>query len=112
MASAVEQERKIIEGSMAVAEIVKRCRPQVVSAYPITPQTHIVEDLSQFVADGEMECEFINCESEFSAISICLGASATGSRVYTATSSQGLLLYQQQRFRQYRHHKNAPETPA
>jgi len=92
MATAVEQERKIIEGSMAVAEIVKRCRPQVVSAYPITPQTHIVEDLSQFVADGEMECEFINCESEFSAISICLGASATGSRVYTATSSQGLLL--------------------
>jgi pyruvate ferredoxin oxidoreductase alpha subunit len=92
MAIAAKQERRVIEGSMAVAEMVKRCRPHVVSAYPITPQTHIVEDISEFVADGEMQCEFINCESEFSAISICLGASATGSRVYTATSSQGLLL--------------------
>ena len=83
---------KVIEGSMAVAEAVKRCRPQVISAYPITPQTHIVEDLAQMVADGQLKCEFVNSESEHSAASIVLGASAAGVRTFTASSSQGILL--------------------
>ncbi|NLM30602.1 MAG: pyruvate ferredoxin oxidoreductase [Methanomicrobiales archaeon] len=83
---------EIMEGSHAVAEIVKRCRPQVVSAYPITPQTHIVEDLAQMVASCELDAEYITVESEFSALSACLGASAAGSRVYSATTSQGLIL--------------------
>jgi pyruvate ferredoxin oxidoreductase alpha subunit len=81
-----------MEGSHAVAEIVKRCRPQVISAYPITPQTHIVEDLAQMVANCEIDAEYITVESEFSALSACLGASAAGSRVYSATTSQGLAL--------------------
>ena len=81
--------RKFIEGSMAVAEAVALSRPDVVCAYPITPQTHIVEDLAQMVADGELKAEFINVESEFAAASVCLGASAAGARSYTATSSQG-----------------------
>lgn len=84
--------QKVLEGSKAVAEAVKLCRPQVISAYPITPQTHIVEQLSQMVADGELKAEFINVESEFSAASVILGASATGSRAYSTTTSQGLLL--------------------
>lgn len=83
---------EIMEGSHAVAEIVKRCRPQVVAAYPITPQTHIVEALAQMVADCELDAEYITVESEFSALSACLGASAAGSRVYSATTSQGLAL--------------------
>ena len=85
--------RKQIEGSMAVAEGVRLCRPQVISAYPITPQTHIVEFLAQMHADGELgSCEFVNVESEHSAASVCLGASATGARAFTATTSQGFLL--------------------
>jgi pyruvate ferredoxin oxidoreductase alpha subunit len=68
------------------------CRPQVVAAYPITPQTHIVENLSRLVADGDLKCELVSVESEFSAASVALGAVAAGSRAYTATSSQGLLL--------------------
>lgn len=83
---------KVVEGSYAVAHAVKICKPNVISAYPITPQTHIVEDLAQFVADGEMNCEFMNVESEFSAISALIGASATGARTYSSTSSQGLAL--------------------
>jgi len=75
-----------------VAEIVRRLRPAVVSAYPITPQTHIVEDLAKMKAEGGADFEYINAESEFAAASIVLGASATGVRTYTATSSQGLLL--------------------
>ena len=82
--------KQFIEGSHAVAEIVKRCRPGVVSAYPITPQTHIVEDLAQMVADKELNAQFVNVESEHSAASVVLGAEATGVRSYTATSSQGL----------------------
>src|SRR5665648_238030 len=64
----------VVEGSFAVAHAVKTCRPNVISAYPITPQTHIVEDLSQMVADGEIDCQYVNVESEFSAISalVCL----------------------------------------
>jgi pyruvate ferredoxin oxidoreductase alpha subunit len=84
--------KKLIEGSMAVAEMVKLCRPNVVAAYPITPQTHIVENLSQFVADGDLKAEFLNVESEFGAASVVLGASLTGARSYSTTTSQGLLL--------------------
>lgn len=84
--------RKLVEGSMAVAGMVKLCRPHVVAAYPITPQTHIVENLSQFVADGELKAEFLNVESEFGAASVILGASVTGARAYSTTTSQGLLL--------------------
>ncbi len=84
--------RQIIEGSHAVAEAVRLCRPQVVAAYPITPQTHIVERLAEMVADGDLNGEYITVESEFSALSACLGASAAGSRVYSATTSQGLAL--------------------
>ncbi len=83
---------KAIEGSKAVAEVVKLCRPLVVAAYPITPQTHIVEALAKMVADGELKAEYVNVESEHSAASVVLGASATGARTYTATTSQGMLL--------------------
>ncbi len=84
--------RKLIEGSMAVALAVKACRPHVIAAYPITPQTHIVENLSQMVADGELKAEFMNVESEFGAASVILGASAVGARAYSTTTAQGLLL--------------------
>ncbi|TCC08464.1 transketolase C-terminal domain-containing protein [Kribbella soli] len=84
--------RSQIEGSRAVAETVARCRPEVVCAYPISPQTHIVEALSVLVASGELApCEFVNVESEFGAMSVAIGASAAGARAYTATASQGLL---------------------
>jgi pyruvate ferredoxin oxidoreductase alpha subunit len=83
--------REFFEGSHAVAEIIKLCKPGVISAYPITPQTHIVEDLAKMVADGTINSQFVNVESEHSAASVVLGASATGVRAYTATSSQGLL---------------------
>ncbi|HEX2435390.1 MAG TPA: transketolase C-terminal domain-containing protein [Solirubrobacterales bacterium] len=80
------------EGSMGVAEAVAMCRPEVVCAYPITPQTHIVEHLSDMVRSGDLEpCEYVTVESEFSAMSVCIGASAAGARAYTATASQGLL---------------------
>jgi pyruvate ferredoxin oxidoreductase alpha subunit len=84
--------KKVIEGSMAVAQAVRICRPHVISAYPITPQTHIVENLSKMVADGELKSEFINVESEFGAASVILGASVTGARAYSTTTAQGLLL--------------------
>jgi pyruvate ferredoxin oxidoreductase alpha subunit len=81
-----------IEGSKAVAEAVALCRPEVIAAYPISPQTHIVEALSALVKDGALApCEYINVESEFSAMSVAIGASAAGARAYTATASQGLL---------------------
>jgi pyruvate ferredoxin oxidoreductase alpha subunit len=83
---------KQIEGSQAVADAISLCRPNVISAYPITPQTHIVEDLASIVAEGKLDCEFVNVESEFAAASVVLGASAAGARAYTATTSQGLLL--------------------
>lgn len=88
----MRQRMVVVEGSYAVAHAVKICRPNVISAYPITPQTHIVEDLSQFVADGEINCEYMNVESEFSAISALIGASAAGARTYSSTTSQGLAL--------------------
>jgi pyruvate ferredoxin oxidoreductase alpha subunit len=84
--------RKQVEGSAAVAEAIALCRPQVICAYPITPQTHIVEGLGELVKDGTLQgCDYINVESEFAALSVAIGASATGSRTYTATCSQGLL---------------------
>ena len=90
---AYKKKMVVVEGSYAVAHSAKICRPNVISAYPITPQTHIVEDLSQFIADGEIpNCEYINVEAEFSAISALIGASAVGARTYSATTSQGLLL--------------------
>ena len=83
---------KQTEGSHAVAEAVALCRPQVICAYPITPQTHIVEGLGEMVkSEALTDCEFINVESEFAALSVAIGASAAGVRTYTATSSQGLL---------------------
>ncbi len=83
---------KQTEGSRAVAEAIALCRPQVICAYPITPQTHIVEALGEMVkAQTLADCEFINVESEFAALSVAIGASAAGVRSYTATSSQGLL---------------------
>jgi pyruvate ferredoxin oxidoreductase alpha subunit len=81
-----------MEGSHAVADAVALCRPEVVCAYPISPQTHIVEALSDKVRTGELApCEYVSVESEFAAMSVGIGASATGARVYTATASQGLL---------------------
>jgi pyruvate ferredoxin oxidoreductase alpha subunit len=82
---------KMIQGCRAIAEATTLCRPKVISAYPITPQTLIVEELASIVADGGLDTEFINVEGEHSAASLVLGASATGVRVFTATSSQGLL---------------------
>jgi len=81
-----------LEGSQAIARAVALCRPGVVAAYPITPQTHIVENISKLVADGKLHTELVSVESEFSAASVALGASAAGSRSYTASSSQGILL--------------------
>jgi pyruvate ferredoxin oxidoreductase alpha subunit len=84
--------RRQIEGSRAVAETVARCRPEVVCAYPISPQTHIIEAVGAMVKAGTLSpCEFINVESEFAAMSVSIGASAAGARAYTATASQGLL---------------------
>ncbi|MGZ5584755.1 MAG: pyruvate ferredoxin oxidoreductase, partial [Usitatibacter sp.] len=81
-----------IEGSQAIAEAVALCRPEVICAYPITPQTHIVEGLGERVKSGQLaNCEFINVESEFAALSVAIGASAAGARSYTATASQGIL---------------------
>ncbi|MER6185929.1 transketolase C-terminal domain-containing protein [Streptomyces sp. NPDC001652] len=83
---------KQTEGSRAVAETVGYCRPEVIAAYPISPQTHIVEELSRLVKSGALApCEYVNVESEFAAMSLCIGASAAGARAYTATASQGLL---------------------
>lgn len=83
---------KQLEGSAAVAQAVALCRPEVVCAYPITPQTHIVEGVGELVKSGELtNCEYINVESEFAALSVAIGASAGGARAYTATASQGLL---------------------
>ena len=83
---------KQTEGSRAVAEAVGLCRPEVICAYPISPQTHIVEGLGAMVKSGALAaCEFINVESEFAAMSVAIGASAAGARAYTATASQGLL---------------------
>jgi pyruvate ferredoxin oxidoreductase alpha subunit len=80
------------EASFAVADAVKLANVDVIAAYPITPQTHIVEKLSEYVADGELDAEYICVESEHSAMSACCGSSATGARTFTATAGQGLEL--------------------
>jgi len=84
--------REALEGSLAIARAVALTKPDVVAAYPITPQTHIVENLSRLVADGNLHTEFVSVESEFSAASVVLGAAAAGARAYTASASQGILL--------------------
>lgn len=84
--------REALEGSQAIARAVSACKPDVVAAYPITPQTHIVENISLLVAEGNLHTEFVSVESEFSAASVVLGAAAAGARAYTATASQGVLL--------------------
>lgn len=84
--------RKVVEGSAAIAEAIKLARAQVIAAYPITPQTHIVQNLSEMVADGDLKAEYVRVESEHSAASAVLGASAVGARAYTASSSQGIML--------------------
>ena len=81
-----------LEGSQALARAIALCRPQVVAAYPITPQTHIVEGIAKLVADGHLDCEMVSVESEHSAASVALGAAVAGSRAYTASASQGILL--------------------
>jgi pyruvate ferredoxin oxidoreductase alpha subunit len=81
-----------LESSLSIAEAVKLANVDVVSAYPITPQTHIIERIAQFVADGDLDANYIPVESEHSAMSGCLGASAVGARTFTATSGQGLEL--------------------
>jgi pyruvate ferredoxin oxidoreductase alpha subunit len=81
-----------MEVSLAVSEAVKLARVDVVAAYPITPQTHIVEHLAELVAQGELDAEYIPVESEHSAMSACLGSSAAGARTFTATAGQGLEL--------------------
>ncbi|MDR3038033.1 MAG: pyruvate ferredoxin oxidoreductase [Candidatus Adiutrix sp.] len=81
-----------LEVSLAIAEAVKLAEAEVVAAYPITPQTHIVEHLSELVANGELNAEYVPVESEQSAMSACIGSSAAGARTFTSTSSQGLLL--------------------
>jgi len=85
-------ERLAFMGDEAVAYAVKQCNVDVIAAYPITPQTIIVERLSEYVANGELDAAFIPVESEHSAISACVGASLAGARVYTSTCSQGLAL--------------------
>ena len=81
-----------LEVSIALADAVKLANPDVIAAYPITPQTHIVEHLAELVANGELDAEYIPVESEHSAMSACLGSAASGARTFTATSSQGLAL--------------------
>jgi pyruvate ferredoxin oxidoreductase alpha subunit len=88
----MENKKQFLEGSQAIAAVINNLKPAVISAYPITPQTHIVEKLAKIKANGEGDYEYVRAESEFAAASIILGASATGVRVYSATSSQGLLL--------------------
>src|SRR6056297_2923626 len=84
--------KKTMMGNFAASWGAQLSRAQVIAAYPITPQTLIVEKLSEIVADGKLDAEFIKVESEHSAMSACIGASATGARAYTATSAQGLAL--------------------
>ncbi len=84
--------KRVLEGSHAVAEAVRLAGVQVVSAYPITPQTHIVERLADFCADGSLNARFLRVESEHSALAALIGASSMGVRTFTATSSQGLAL--------------------
>jgi pyruvate ferredoxin oxidoreductase alpha subunit len=86
------QKTLAVTGNILVAEAMRQCAPDVMAAYPITPQTTIVEEFAKFVAQGRVHTEYVTVESEHSAMSACVGASAAGARVMTATSSQGLAL--------------------
>jgi len=90
--------KKVIHGSRAVAEAARLCDVDVIPAYPITPQTHIVEDLAKMIANGELDAQYVKVESEHTAMSACIGASATGARTFTATASQGLALMHEMLF--------------
>ncbi|MCK5427822.1 MAG: hypothetical protein KAI94_00040, partial [Anaerolineales bacterium] len=81
---------KILTGNHAASYAVKLCRPDVIAAYPITPQTQLVEELNRLRADGEIDAEFVDVESENSAMAVVWGASNAGARVFTATASYGL----------------------
>ncbi len=87
-----------LEVSLACAEAVKLCNADVIAAYPITPQTHIVEHLSELVADGHLDAEFVPVESEHSAMSACVGSAAAGARTFTSSSAQGLALMHEMLF--------------
>ena len=87
-----QQKTVATTGNLLVAEAMRQCNPDVMAAYPITPQTTIVEEFAKFVAQGRTHCEYVTVESEHSAMSACVGASAAGARVMTATCSQGLAL--------------------
>ena len=83
--------RKFLSGNEAFAEGVRLARSQVISAYPITPQTTVVEALASMVEEGSLSAEYLHVESEHTALAAAIGAAATGARTFTATSSQGLL---------------------
>ncbi len=87
----IDTARRFISGNDAVSAAVRLCRPEVIAAYPITPQTSVVEKLSEYIANKEMDCQYINVESEHSAMAACMGAALMGCRTFTASSSQGLL---------------------
>ncbi|MCX5841866.1 MAG: pyruvate ferredoxin oxidoreductase, partial [Deltaproteobacteria bacterium] len=84
--------KRVLEGSHAVAEAVRLAKVQVISAYPITPQTHIVEILSEYCTKGMMNAKFLRVESEHSCMAALIGAQSAGVRTFTATSGQGLAL--------------------
>ncbi len=84
--------RKVVSGNYAAAYAVKHARVQVVAAYPITPQTSIIEKIAEFIANGEVDIQYVPVESEHSAMAATIGASATGARAFTATAAQGLAL--------------------
>jgi pyruvate ferredoxin oxidoreductase alpha subunit len=88
----IKQRYVALDGAKAVAEAMRQMNPDVVAAYPITPQTEIVQTFAQFVADGKVDTEFVAVESEHAAMSACIGASAAGGRVQTATTSAGMAL--------------------
>lgn len=88
----MEQIKHVWDGNLAASHAMRQAKIDVVAAYPITPSTPIVQNYSQFVADGDVEGEFVMVESEHSAMSACVGAAAAGGRVATATSSQGYAL--------------------
>jgi len=98
MKSVIEQKVLALNGNEAVAYAVKQCDVDVVAAYPITPQTIIVERFSEYVANGEVETAFVCTESEHSALTACLAASLTGARTFTATASAGLALMHEMLF--------------
>jgi pyruvate ferredoxin oxidoreductase alpha subunit len=90
--SMAKRKRIGMEVALAAAEAVGMCNVDVAAVYPITPQSHIAEHLSELVADGKTDTEYVTVESEHTSMSVCIGASATGARAYTATCAQGLML--------------------